>query len=159
VTETFERTGAHLMVSVLPPEQLRLKAIPLPALEALLVVHRDHPLARRKGVSIAELQAHPILTVRGSNPRLQLSTSSLEQRSTIHLNDFHTKKEAILAKMGFGWMPREMIERELARGLVTKVRWEQPSVHLFRPQIYHRADAALGRGARAVVRGLQSQAS
>lgn len=158
VEDTFERTDADLMVSVLPPGQTRLQATALPPITAYLVAHRDHPLAGAKRVTAASLAAHPLLTVRGSDPRLLLATAGLEQSSTIHLNDFHTKKEAILAGMGFGWLPEYLIERELHLGVLVKVAWSRGNTHLFRPHVFHRADRKLGRAAETVVAGLVENA-
>ena len=158
VEAAFHDVDADLMVSVLPPKETRLRSRPLPPLPAHLVVHRDHPLARARRLSGARLAEHTLLTVRGSDPRLMLSTAVLDPASTIHLNDFQTKKEAILAGMGFGWLPAYLIERELSRGLLRPVSWERENTHLFRPHIYYRAARELGRAASAVVEGLQAAA-
>jgi DNA-binding transcriptional LysR family regulator len=154
VEATFLRLEADLMISVLPPQELRLGAAPLAPVEAVLVVHRDHPLAKRRRQRAADLEAHALLTVRGSDPRLRLSTSGLEQRSSIQLNDFHAKKAAILSGMGFGWLPRELAAPELKAGTLRLVRWEAASEHRFHPHAYHPLERPLGRAARAVVEGL-----
>lgn len=157
VEAAFAQHEADLMVSVIPPQQAHLAATPLAPIPAYLVVHKQHPLARTRNVQPGDLSETPLLTVRGSDPRLQLSTAGLEPHSTIHLNDFHTKKEALLAGMGFGWMPGYLIEKELARGQLVKVRWRGASTHLFRPHVYHREDRSLGRAATAVVEGLRGR--
>jgi DNA-binding transcriptional LysR family regulator len=155
VEATFERVEADLMIAVLPPRDARLRAIALPPIPASLVVHRAHPLGSTKRVSTAgELEQHVLCTVRGSDPRLVLSTSALVPRTTIHLNDFAAKHEAIAGGIGYGWLPDAMIEAELARGTLQRVRWEGPSTHVFEPRLYHRADAALGRAAARVVERL-----
>lgn len=156
VEAAFARHDADLMVSVLPPQQLQLVAMPLAPLPAHLVVARGHPLAKAKRVTAEALAAQPLLTVRGSDPRLQLSTARLEPHSTIHLNDFHTKKDALLAGMGYGWMPEYLVDKELARGRLVRVAWSGANTHLFRPHVYHRADRSLGRAASAVVEGLRA---
>jgi DNA-binding transcriptional LysR family regulator len=145
VEETFERTRAALMIAVLPPRTPGLTVRPLPVLPASLVVRADHPLARgRHGVR--ELRRHVLLTVRGSDPRLELPTSAIEAHSTIHLNDFASKHAAILAGLGYGWLPDGMIAGDLARARLRRVRWAQASRHVFRPRLYHRDP--LGRAAR-----------
>src|SRR5690606_27810327 len=47
VEEAFDRDGAQLMISLLPPRMEGRVSISLPTLPALLVAHREHPLARR----------------------------------------------------------------------------------------------------------------
>ena len=156
VEEAFEREGAQLMVSLLPPRAGGLVAIHLPDLRARLVAHRDHPLARRRRAPLREedLAEHLLLTVRGSDPRLQLSTGRAGARSTVHLNDFAAKKVAILQGLGFGWLPEHLIDGELRRKELKVLPLEQGSLHIFHPRLYHRAGVHLGRAARGVIEAL-----
>ncbi len=155
VEDTFRRIEADLMISVLTPQGLELAAIDLPPLRAHLVAHRDHPLARgRKRHQLNELAAHVFLTIRGSDPRLRLSTSVLDHQSTVHLNDFISKKAGIMSGVGFGWMPRALVEKELERGTLREIRWEGESTHDFHPRLYHRGEGRLGRMGRLFVKKL-----
>jgi DNA-binding transcriptional LysR family regulator len=157
VEETFEREGAQLMVSLLPPRLGGLSAIHLPDLRAFLVAHREHPLARtrrRAPLREEDLAAHLLLTVRGSDPRLQMSTGALEGRSTVHLNSFAAKKEAILQGLGFGWLPEHLVAAELRRKELKVLPLERGSTHTFHPRLYHRAGAHLGRAAKGVIEAL-----
>lgn len=157
VEETFSRSEADLMISVLPPQSVALRSVPLPPIDAYLVAHATHPLAVTRGwLTRADLEAHLLLSVRGSDPRLELSTSGLEQRSRVHLNDFATKKAAILAGAGYGWLPGYLVDDELRRGTVRKLRWKPGNEHAFRPRLYHRATPALGRAAKRVVEALRA---
>lgn len=151
VEEAFERTTADLMIAVLPPRDLELAAIELAPLPASLVARADHPLARGRHDERA-LRGHLLLTVRGSDPRLDLPTAGLEARSTVHLNDFTAKRAAILAGIGFGWLPDALIKRELARGALRRIKWVRTSTHVFHPRLYHRG--ALGPAARQLVAAL-----
>ena len=160
VEEAFEREGAQLMVSLLPPRAGGLVAIHLPELHAHLVAHREHPLARRRRAPLREedLAQHLLLTVRGSDPRLHLSTGALEQSATVHLNSFAAKKEAILQGLGFGWLPEHLIAQELRRKELKVLALAQGSLHTFHPRLYHRAGVALGPAAAGVVEALTSPA-
>jgi DNA-binding transcriptional LysR family regulator len=42
----------------------------------------------------------------------------------VYLSDFHAKKGALLSGAGYGWMPRHMIERELADGVLLTLATE-----------------------------------
>ncbi|NTX00893.1 LysR family transcriptional regulator [Myxococcus sp. CA051A] len=156
VEAAFVRDEADLMVSVLPPSLPGLRSYALPELKALLVAHRSHPLARRRRGTLQEeeLSEHLLLTVRGSDPRLQLSTVSLEMRSTVHLNDFAAKKAAILEGLGYGWLPEHLASRELRRGELKLLKPSSGSTHAFLPKLHHRAGVRLGRAARRVVKTL-----
>ncbi|MCE9579341.1 MAG: LysR family transcriptional regulator [Deltaproteobacteria bacterium] len=155
VEDAFARDGADLMIAVLPP-RARLHATALAPVRASLVAHARHPLARGTHRAAA-LAAHVMLTVRGSDPRLELPTAHLEQGSTIHLNDFASKKAAIQAGIGYGWLPDYLIERELAKGGLKRVRWTGASTHVFAPRLYRRADAPLGRAAARLVAALDAR--
>lgn len=151
VEETFVRTGADLMIAVVPPRAADVVARVLPPLPASLVVRADHPLARGRH-DAAALRQHLLLTVRGSDPRLELPTREMESQSTVRLNDFAAKRVAILAGLGFGWLPDALIADELAAGDVRRVRWTRPSTHVLRPRLYHRG--ALGPAARRLIEAL-----
>jgi DNA-binding transcriptional LysR family regulator len=151
VEEAFERTTADLMIAVLPPRDRELAAIELPPLRASLVARADHVLARGRHTEAA-LRSHLLLTVRGSDPRLDLPTAGLEACSTIHLNDFMAKRAAILAGIGFGWLPDVLIGPELGREKLRRIRWARPSTHVFHPRLYHRG--TLGPAARRLISAL-----
>ncbi|MFO0644816.1 MAG: LysR family transcriptional regulator [Polyangiales bacterium] len=157
VEETFVRGEADLMISVLPPQTVTLKGVAMPPLRALLVAHKDHPLvAKGAAVTDEDLNAQVLLVVRGSDPRLRLSTSALTVSTVVSLNDFHAKKTALLEGFGFGWMPEHLITRELRRGTLARVRWKAGSTHTYHPHVYHRADRAPGRAAQRVIDALKA---
>ncbi len=153
VEDEFAHRNADLMIAVLPPRAPGLIAIDLPPLHASLVARSDHPLARGRHDARA-LRDHLLLTVRGSDPRLELSTAGIEARSTVHLHDFAAKRTAVLAGIGFGWLPDPMIEADLARRRLRRIRWTRASRHVFHPRLYHRG--ALGPAARRLVDSLKS---
>ena len=142
VEEAFDQGQADLMIAVLPPRARGLAAIELPPLQASLVARADHPLAKGRHDEQA-LRDELLLTVRGSDPRLDLSTAGLEASSTVLLNDFGSKRAAILAGIGFGWLPDVLITTELERRKLRRIRWTRPSVHQFRPRLYHRGQPGL----------------
>lgn len=153
VEDAFVRNAADLMIAVLPPRAATLTAIDLPPLPASLVAHVDHPLAKGRH-DVRELRRHLLLTVHGSDPRLELPTAAIEAHSTVHLNDFAAKRTAILAGIGYGWLPDAMIGDDLARGRLRRIRWTRSSRHVFRPRLYHRGQ--LGPAGRQLVAALAS---
>ena len=149
VEHAFHEREADLMISVLPPKAA-LERVPLPRLGAHLVARKGHPLTKKRRATDADLRAYPLLTVRGSDPRLMLPTARLELQAAMHLNDFHTKREAILAGIGYGWLPEVLDSPRLER-----VRYVGGSAHEFAPHAYFRADHPLGRAAKLVVDSLR----
>ena len=155
VEDAFERMAADLMIAVLPPraDRAALTTIELRPLPASLVARADHPVAIGKQ-DLRAMRRHLLLTVRGSDPRLDLPTSAIEAHSTVHLNDFASKRAAILAGIGYGWLPDVMITEDLARGRIRRIRWTRGSRHLFHPRLYHARSP--GPAARQLVAALQS---
>lgn len=151
VEETYLREGAHLMISVLPPEKSALSSVPLFKVPALLVAASEHPLFRTERTSSKLLKSFPILTVRGSSPKLNMATSTLEGESRIQFNDFSTKKLAVMRGLGYGWLPEYLIRDELNEGTLRLIRWEKPNRHIFHPHLYHRGELRLGRTAKSLI--------
>jgi DNA-binding transcriptional LysR family regulator len=159
VEETFERDQADLMITVLPPEGPGLHGVALPEIRARLVAHRKHPAARRRrSLTADDLSEHVLVTVQGSDPRLQLATGQLEQRSTVRLPDFHAKKAAILQGIGLGWLPEHLISRELARRELVPLELDGRRWHSFEPRLYYRQGQRLGRAGTRVVEALTRRA-
>lgn len=153
VEARFNEEQAQVMVSVLPGTRAEgLTVHKLPRLEARLVAHRSHPLAKLTRVTREELEQHVLLTVRGSDPRLQLATAELDTQSTVHLPDFHSKKSAIAAGIGFGWLPQWLIERELEKGELRPLKLPRGAVHVFEPRVFTRG--SLGRAGAALLKEL-----
>jgi DNA-binding transcriptional LysR family regulator len=154
VEAAFTRTDADLMVSLLPPMTSGVVSTQLTPIGAELVVHASHPLAKLKRVEATDLEAHMLLTVRGSDPRLELPTAGLEPRSVVHLNDFWAKRAALLAGLGFGWIPVHLVREELRRKTLRRVDFTGGATHEFRPRLVRRRGRALGRAAQALVEAL-----
>jgi DNA-binding transcriptional LysR family regulator len=155
VEEAFVRAGADVMVSVLPPQTVSLRSRAMAPLRALLVAHKGHPLvAKGAAVSDDDLRGQVLLVVRGSDPRLRLSTEALDVPTVVSLNDFHAKKTSLMDGLGYGWMPEHLIEKELRRGVLERVRWKAGSTHMYQPHVYTRAGQAPGRAAQRVIDAL-----
>jgi DNA-binding transcriptional LysR family regulator len=149
VERRFEELDAQVMLSVLPVRPEGLTVVMLPKFWARLVAHRDHPLAKLERVRLEDLTQHVLLNVRGSDPRLRLATSALEEQSMVQLSDFHAKKAAIVAGIGFGWLPDWLIRDELDAGALVALKLRQGSVHAFEPRLAHRGK--LGPAGRLVL--------
>jgi DNA-binding transcriptional LysR family regulator len=155
VEARFEAEQAQVMVTVLPTADLMGRSVhALPKLKARLVAHRKHPLAKSGKVTRAQLSQHVLLTVRGSDPRLQLATADLDTQSTVHVSDFHAKKAAITEGLGFGWLPDWLTQKELARGELKALAFSEGAVHVFEPKVVSRG--ALGRAGTALILALRN---
>lgn len=155
VEAAFARDDADLMLAVLPAVAPGVVGARLAPLRARLVAHRGHPLARRKGpLDDRALEEHVLVTVRGGDPRLALPTDHAERRVRFDLNDFHAKRAAILAGIGYGWLPEHLCQAELRRGALRVLPYARGHEHVFTPRLYHRSGARLGPAARRLMAAL-----
>lgn len=152
VEQRFEAEQAQVMVTILPPAAADVTVHTLPKLKARLVAHRRHSLAKLERVTTADLSNEVLVTVRGSDPRLQLATRGLDAHSTVQLADFHSKKAAILAGLGVGWLPEWLIEPELKQRTLVALPLEAGATHAFSPVLATRP--RLGPAATELVRAL-----
>ena len=151
----YERENADLMITLVPPKPASGQQTVLRPLSSSLVASADHPLAKLRQPALADLQAHTFLTVRGSDERLNLSTSVLDQSAIFRLSDFHTKRSALLAGMGYGWMPDHLVELDLKRRRLAVIKWgPDRGRHVFRPILVQRGS---GRSLSALVDALASE--
>lgn len=152
VETAFDALQANLMISVIPPKNPNLKFKKINPIRACLVANQEHELVNKKTKwKLSELKMFDFLTVRGSHAMLNLSTSTLDSSSAFHFNDFHSKKQALLAGIGYGWMPEYLIEKELRNGKLKLIRWEGNPFHTYYPRIYYRSESKLGRSAALIL--------
>lgn len=145
-----EREQAEVMITVVPPLGAIGPETPLPSLSSWLVTARSHPLARVKRLRAEHLQGHPFLTVRASDQRLTMSTSAIDKPSEFKLGDFHAKRQALLAGMGWGWMPAYLVDDDVAKGrLVVLAFGRDRGRHVFHPSLQVRRLAVGGRAVEA----------
>lgn len=157
VEEELVADHADLMLSVLPVREPGLVRVALEPVDAVLVAHKSHPLARARGpLGDDDLAAHVWLTVRGSDPRLQLRTSELDASAVVALSDFHAKKAAILSGFGVGWLPEWLAKPELASKELVRIHWRGGSEHSFRVTLAHRGRGRLGRAGALVTERLKA---
>ena len=67
------------------------------------------------------------------------------------------KKEAILAGIGFGWMPEHMVTDELARERLRSIRFDRGDTHDFRPRLYRRRSRPVGKAGRVALAALRRE--
>jgi DNA-binding transcriptional LysR family regulator len=157
VIDRFDADHADLMVALGLEDGGRLKGVPLPPLEMVLVAAADHPLARRKALTHDDLLEHVDLVVKDSSPAFARTPRKtfLGTRHVIRFSDFHSKLAALRSGVGFGWMPEHLVHEELGGGLALLDlpdgnRWS------YVPQLVTRRDELPGRAAALVLELIQS---
>jgi DNA-binding transcriptional LysR family regulator len=162
VRRRFDRDEAHLMLAVELAGDPRLVTQPLPPVEMVLVAHRSHAVHEgREPVDRAMLSAFVEVLVADSGARDAPPPTRLSQIGSPHLfelSDFHSKRGAIVAGLGFGWLPAHLIEADLACGELLPVRFDEGNRYVLQPLVAHRRDTPLGPAARALLDDIVAEA-
>jgi DNA-binding transcriptional LysR family regulator len=140
----FEKDNADLMLVKDYVAHPSLAAAALPDIECILCVSPTHPLAALRSISRAELQQHVELSVQDSSDQGD-DRHMFGGERVFYLSGFITKKQALLMGLGFGWMPRYLVDKELRNGTLRELRYVAGSRYSFTPYFVRRLDAPLGR--------------
>jgi len=155
VRRRFARDEAHLMLAVELAGDPRLVTQPLPPVEMLLVAHRSHVVHKgREPVDRTMLASFVEVLVADSGARDAPPPPRLAQIGSPHLfelSDFHSKRVAIVAGLGFGWLPAHLVEAELASGELLLERFDEGNRYVLQPLVAHRRDTPLGPAGRALL--------
>ncbi|QGX39452.1 LysR family transcriptional regulator [Permianibacter aggregans] len=150
----FEKDQADIMlVKDYEPHPL-LKSEDLPTIECILCVAKDHPLAKQVDISLSELQSHIELSVQDSSDRGD-DRHMFGGERVFRLSGFIAKKDALLMGLGFGWMPKFLIEDELASGELVEVKYREGSRYEFTPRLVSRVDRATGKASQKLTEALK----
>ncbi len=149
VEALFATETADMMVTILPIHEANISSIKLKPIVLRLVAHRDHPLGnpRRGEISKQGLNEHTYIRIKTSSGQVGLSTEQMKFDSCFFVNDFTTKKMAIMKNLGFGWLPDYLIETELRKKELRVLKTDLDNTHTVYPALYHRSEKHLGKAA------------
>ena len=119
-------------------------SVAMAEVECVLVAVAGHPLVGVRSVTLADLHAHVELSVQDSGARTDDRHMFGGERVFL-LSDFGAKREALLAGVGFGWMPRDRIEADLACGHLCEIDYVGGSRYRFIPHLVRRDGRPPGR--------------
>ena len=151
VQSRFEKENGDLMLVTDYAASPYLQEEALPAMDCVLCVGRSHALARAKRVSLAQLQEHVELSVQHSSEEQGYDRHLFGCERAFFLSSHHTKKEALLMGVGFGWMPLYLVHNELKAGTLREVKYQGGSWYRFTPRLVHRTDRQLGRAGQQFI--------
>lgn len=150
VKQRFMQDKADIMLSIHhhPTSGLTSRALPHAAM--LLVASHQHPLATMQHIDEATLLQHTELSIQDSSlnqPNSPLPRSVAAQKQLL-LSDFSAKKHAILAGLGFGWMPVSHIQAQLNSGQLVQLPHPGGNHFHLQPSLVYRSNAPLGKAAQ-----------
>jgi DNA-binding transcriptional LysR family regulator len=158
VQSRFEKENGDLMLVTDYAASPYLQEEALPAMDCVLCTGRSHGLAKVKRVSLAQLQEHVELSVQHSSEEQGYDRHLFGCERAFFLSSHHTKKEALLMGVGFGWMPLYLVHNELKSGALREVKYQGGSWYRFTPRLVHRADRQLGRAGQQFISLLRKSA-
>ncbi len=146
----FDKDLADLMLVKDYAPRAELHAVAMPELECVLCAAPTHPLAGQSVVTRLDLDKHVELSVgdcsdQGADPRL------FGGERVCYLPGFEATKQALLAGLGYGWMPSELAGEELRTGTLRELSYAGGSRYRFTPLLVHRRDWPLGRTATRLI--------
>ncbi len=149
VQQRFMQDRADLMLVLDYQPRNELCAVALSALEAVLVVKHDHPLAGRRQLKLHDLHQHVELTVHDSSYSSAYGgPQTFGGERVFYLSDFNAKHQALRMGLGFGWMPLALVAQELADGTLQEVPYQGGSRHAYSPLLVSRLNRPLGQAGR-----------
>ena len=155
VEARFAQEEADMMVTILPLQRLQIPSFRLKTIRLQLVAHRLHPLGKERGqtpLSNSDLNRHTFIAIKTAPGALGLSTEQMQFDSYFFVNDFSTKKQAIIKRLGFGWLPDYMIQSEIKKGTLRVIKTEIDNTHAVHPRLYHRPDPSNGKTATQLLK-------
>ncbi|MET1256531.1 LysR family transcriptional regulator [Aliikangiella maris] len=153
VQHRFDKNQADLMLVKEYQRSTNLLSQPLPDLECILLVGRNHPLANVENVTIAQLKQFVELSVHDSSEQELYDVEHMHfgGERMFFLSDFKSKKQALIQDIGFGWMPRYLVCKDLENGDLVEVDYEHGSRFSFTPHLVWRAEKKLGKTAQRFI--------
>lgn len=154
----YNEENANLMVTILPLQKLQIPSIKLKPIRLHLVAHAKHPLGRTSTKNLAnnDLNQHTFIRIKTAPGQIGLGTEQMQFDSYFYVNDFATKKAAILKKLGFGWLPDYMIIDELRKKSLCLLKTEFNNIHTVYPRLYHRKEDSVGKASLELIKFFKS---
>lgn len=155
VEEVLKEGAADLAISAL--NITGYLPIELGEFEFIAVAHPDHPLHRlQRELSFQDLEGHLQVVTRDSG-RLQPRDSGwlgAEQRWTV--GSLPTARTFVSSGLGFAWLPRHLISRELEDGQLKPLPLDQGAVRSPRFYLYSNKERVLGPATQILVELIQN---
>ena len=126
------------------------------SVEFIAVAHPDHPLHRlQRELSFQDLETQMQVVIRDSGRQQPRDVGWLgaEQRWTV--GSLATAATFVGSGLGFAWLPRHLIERELNDGLLKPLPLDQGGSRNPQFYLYSNKDKALGPAAEILVELIQ----
>lgn len=158
--ERLMQGDADVMIATMdkvPTEQV--EAFPFTEISIIPVAYRRHPLVQHNTlIPIDTLQTYNQIIVTDSSQQSSYAQSRdvLSGGKSWSVTDFQTKKEILLANMGWGGMPEHLIRDELQQGILIPLDIENFPIRRSTLYAIRRNDRSIGLVGQALWAALAS---
>ncbi|MBB1270456.1 LysR family transcriptional regulator [Shewanella sp. SR44-3] len=117
--ELISAQAVDISICTIPPKGFICE--PLCEMEFYLMSHPSHPLAQLTQVDEKQLAQHLQLVIKdtGFKGNTEAGWLKAEQRWTVA--NFHEAKEILYQEIGFCWLPKLLVEQDLAAGKLARI--------------------------------------
>jgi DNA-binding transcriptional LysR family regulator len=145
------------------PVDSALESFPVLRDELVLIVHPEHPLAKRKSLKVEELGgesflAHNVKTGSRYKVTETFARHHTPLNITLELATIETIKRFVQLRIGVAFVPRMCVEEELARGTLVSVPVEE-LIYVRTLWVTHRRGGVLSHAAAAFLEILRRHAA
>ena len=87
------------------------------------------------------------LVVRDSSPkyRNQPKLAFTDSQQVVHLSDFHSKRLGLLERVGYGWIPKHLVQEDLDAGRLVRIEQATTYEWTYHPGAVTRRQPEIGR--------------
>jgi DNA-binding transcriptional LysR family regulator len=118
--ELINAQSVDISICAVPPKGYISE--PLCEMEFYLVSHPSHPLAQLTQVDDdKQLAQHLQLVIKDTGTLGNSNTGWLKAEQRWTVANFHEAKEILYQEMGFCWMPKLLVEQDLAEGRLARI--------------------------------------
>jgi len=119
--ELLLNNQADMVISYGKIDTADLEKIKWNMIEFIPVTSPEHPSASEI-ITEEDLNSMPQLVVGGRNTLLRKTTKEIAESSAVwSITDFLVKRELLINCLGWGYMPKQLVQRELSEGILVKV--------------------------------------
>ena len=123
------------------------------------VASPDHPLARQASIPPGAARDHTQLVLSDRSPHTRDQDHGVLALKTWRIADLSAKHALLLAGVGWGGMPRAMVEADLQAGRLVALALPDWPGHTYRFQLIRRSDSPPGPAARWLIERFVDQAA
>ena len=157
IKPVLDRNCSMGIIGSLPLVPDELRSEPLFSIAFVTVVNPSHPLASTRGVvSLSTIAKHVQLVLSDRTALSEGRDFGVLSPLTWRLSDLGAKQAFLKAGLGWGHMPLHMVQADLDRGALVKIRVEGvPRVVAMPMSVVFRKDAPPGPAGRAFIAQLK----